>query len=262
MTASTMSLTNGCICCSIGAGFIETIVHLARCACRFDHIVIEASGVGDPWRIAEIALVEPGLRLNGVIVLADCSRIESTRRCTRRRHRAQSVRECDVVLLSKTDLVAADALEIARRTVRPGFQSRIERSLQHSMPDLWLRWASATQLFRFMPTCHGRSAIMEQGSDAGPIGVIVRSIAERLADAIRRFPPQLLRLKGTCRVSRRRRPQISAAGRQHLVAGPARCRTRKRTIDRRCRNWNQDCRPTKSSKPSSTARWRDALGSS
>ena len=38
-------------------------------------VSIEASGVGDPWKIAEIALIEPLLRLDRVVVLADASRI-------------------------------------------------------------------------------------------------------------------------------------------------------------------------------------------
>src|ERR1700742_142139 len=55
---ATMTLTNGCVCCSIGGGFFETLGSILDAPTAFDHIVIEASGVGDPWRIAEIALVE------------------------------------------------------------------------------------------------------------------------------------------------------------------------------------------------------------
>ncbi|RYX93345.1 MAG: GTP-binding protein, partial [Bradyrhizobiaceae bacterium] len=67
----TMTLTNGCVCCSIGSGFLDTLGRILDGQTRFDQIIIEASGVGDPWRIAEIALVEPSLRLNAVIVVAD-----------------------------------------------------------------------------------------------------------------------------------------------------------------------------------------------
>src|SRR5271156_2996345 len=62
---TTMALTNGCVCCSIGSGFLETLGSLLDGVERFDRIVIEARGVGDPWRIAEIALIEPALRLEG-----------------------------------------------------------------------------------------------------------------------------------------------------------------------------------------------------
>ena len=90
----TMALTNGCVCCSIGGGFIETLGKLLDDQTLFDHIVIEASGVGDPWRIAEIALIEPSLRLSAVAVIADASRIEAllADARVRERYRAQSVR--------------------------------------------------------------------------------------------------------------------------------------------------------------------------
>src|SRR5512142_1827591 len=68
---TTLALTNGCVC----SGFLDTLGGLLDSGERFERIVIEASGVGDPWRIAEIALVEPALRLDGVIVIADASRI-------------------------------------------------------------------------------------------------------------------------------------------------------------------------------------------
>src|SRR3546814_11559184 len=42
---------------------------------RPGHIVIEASGVGDPWQIAGIALAEPDLQLAAVVVLADAEQL-------------------------------------------------------------------------------------------------------------------------------------------------------------------------------------------
>lgn len=58
---TTMTLANGCVCCSIGDGFLDTLGNVLDARIPFDHIIIEASGVGDPWRIAEIALIEPSL---------------------------------------------------------------------------------------------------------------------------------------------------------------------------------------------------------
>ncbi len=86
---TTMTPANGCVCCSIGDGFLDTLGRILDDKIPFNHIIIEASGVGDPWRIAEIALVEPSLRLNAVIVVADAARISgSARRRARWRHRS------------------------------------------------------------------------------------------------------------------------------------------------------------------------------
>ena len=68
-----MALSNGCVCCAIGPDFGDS---LSRMLCRDpkpDRIIVEASGVSDPWRIAQLARLEPGAALDGVLVLADAT---------------------------------------------------------------------------------------------------------------------------------------------------------------------------------------------
>ena len=55
---NTISLANGCICCSIGDNLVEALVDLTRQRSLPDHIIIEASGVADPARIAELARLD------------------------------------------------------------------------------------------------------------------------------------------------------------------------------------------------------------
>jgi G3E family GTPase len=69
----TFALTNGCVCCSIGDDLTAALIAVIESPMPFDAVVIEASGVSDPWRIAQVALVDPGLSLDGVIVLVDAS---------------------------------------------------------------------------------------------------------------------------------------------------------------------------------------------
>lgn len=195
---TTMALTNGCVCCSIGGGFIEVLGGLLDDAAAFDHIVIEASGVGDPWRIAEIALVEPDLRLDAVMVLADASRIEMLLADPRVGATVRSQFErCNVVLLNKIDLVDRAALSSARAAVtRVCNGARIVETSQAAMPDLSRLRRSPPPLFAqryavdavdheeaFRRWSYQRSAAFDRG---------------RLAQAVARLPPQLLRLKGTC----------------------------------------------------------------
>ena len=68
-----IQLTNGCVCCSIGDDLMQTLAGVMRQAERPDHIVIEASGVADPARIAAYAAVDPDMRLDGIITLVDAS---------------------------------------------------------------------------------------------------------------------------------------------------------------------------------------------
>ena len=197
---TTMALTNGCVCCSIGSGFLDTLGSLLDSGERFERIVIEASGVGDPWRIAEIALIEPALRLDGVIVIADASRIAGL---IDDRRVGDTVRNqfarCDLVLLSKSDLVSGAELDASRRvvhSVRPDVP--IEILLRETMPEL--SSLSSRKSSRFRADAAGefvheqnfkRWAYRREGAfDRG-----------RLAAAIEELPAELLRLKGACRVA-------------------------------------------------------------
>jgi G3E family GTPase len=198
----TMTLTNGCICCSIGTSFIDTMCRVLDAPVPYERIVIEASGVGDPWKIAEIALIEPTLRLDRVIVLADASRIAQLIGDARV---GDTVRgqfdRCDVVLLNKSDLVDAAGLAAAREAVhrvRPDL--RIISTRRGAMPTLVQLETGATgSPFRvdspslgevdhgvqFASWCYRRNGAFDR---------------DALATALAAMPPQLLRLKGSCRL--------------------------------------------------------------
>ncbi len=68
-----IALTNGCACCSIGGDLTAALIRVLEAPLPFDEIFIEASGVSDPWKIAQVALADSALGLNGVIVLVDAS---------------------------------------------------------------------------------------------------------------------------------------------------------------------------------------------
>lgn len=108
----TMELANGCICCSLSSGFAEVIGGIRDRADQFDHMIIEASGVSDPARIAEFGQMY-GFPLDGIVVLADAEQVEAS---ARDRFVGEAVRRqferADLVLLNKTDLVSE--LEKAR----------------------------------------------------------------------------------------------------------------------------------------------------
>ncbi len=67
-----ISLPNGCVCCTVGAGLHEALDALATGPSPPDHIVIEVSGVADPSVAAAWGTVPP-FEPAGVIVLADAT---------------------------------------------------------------------------------------------------------------------------------------------------------------------------------------------
>jgi G3E family GTPase len=74
-SGDTIALTNGCVCCQIGDDLTGALIRVLDAEAPFDAVVVEASGVSDPWRIAQIGRATPELMLDGVIVLVDASAI-------------------------------------------------------------------------------------------------------------------------------------------------------------------------------------------
>ena len=105
-----MELSNGCVCCTIGDDLGETLTAIAAQPERPDRVLIEASGVAEPARIATSAGHWPGFELDAVLVAADA---ETIRRRAADKYVGQLVRNqldsADIVLLTKTDLCEPDA---------------------------------------------------------------------------------------------------------------------------------------------------------
>lgn len=72
----TIALSNGCICCSIGDGLTSALLELRRDPHPPDHVVIEASGVADPWKVAQIGLAGSAFSLAGIVTVADAAEIQ------------------------------------------------------------------------------------------------------------------------------------------------------------------------------------------
>jgi G3E family GTPase len=112
----TVALANGCLCCTIGDSLVTTLLAMLERADRFDHVVVEASGVADPGRIADLAVLEPRLARDGVIVVVDAAQVRD--RAADRRLTDTVVRQlaaADLLVLNKVDL--ADDLPASRAFV-------------------------------------------------------------------------------------------------------------------------------------------------
>jgi len=107
----TIALANGCLCCTIGDSLVTTLLALLERPQRFDHIVVEASGVADPGRIADLAVLEPRLVRDGVIVVVDAAEVRQ--RVADRRVADTITRQlaaADLLVLNKIDLAQDPAL--------------------------------------------------------------------------------------------------------------------------------------------------------
>ncbi len=104
--ADSIALTNGCVCCQIGDDLSAALIGVLQAEPAFDAIVVEASGVSDPWRIAQIALADPALGLGGVIVLVDSEALPAHARDPLLADTLQrQLDSADLLVLNKSDLV-------------------------------------------------------------------------------------------------------------------------------------------------------------
>jgi G3E family GTPase len=117
-----VSLSNGCICCSLEGDLLRTLAALLRRDPRPEFIVIETSGVADPADIVR-NLMDPLIwreaPLETVLCVVDATTPIATLNDALLR---SQLRAADVVALSKVDLVDAVAraqLRDAVRAVRP-----------------------------------------------------------------------------------------------------------------------------------------------
>lgn len=102
----TLSLSNGCICCSLANGFIETLIDLMARREEFDHIIVEASGVAHPSRIMDCARLDPDLAQDAIVVLIDADGFKAhlIDPLIAEFFKAQ-IANADLILLNKIDLV-------------------------------------------------------------------------------------------------------------------------------------------------------------
>ena len=113
----TMSFANGCVCCSLADGFAAALGRLRERADRFDHVVVEVSGVGNPRAVAQWGRT-PGFELDGVLVLADATEIQ---RQLADPYVGETVAAqlagADLIVLTKLDLVDPPAAAQARGAI-------------------------------------------------------------------------------------------------------------------------------------------------
>ena len=112
----TIQLSNGCVCCTMGADLFLAIGDVLDGDMHPDHIVIEASGIADPAKIANVAVAEPDLVYQGIITVVDGANIldQLVDRFIGDQVRDQ-IRVADLIYVSKTEL--SDHLSIKLATI-------------------------------------------------------------------------------------------------------------------------------------------------
>ncbi len=215
----TFELSGGCICCSMAEGVGPAIRNALRT--RPDAILIEASGVGEPRRIAEFALLDPALRLDMIVTLANAVALrEQLDDPLIGDTVARQFDGADLIVLNHTDDATAGQLEGAQdilRRLAPG--RRIVRTIEADLP-LDLLTATTHAIFAAGPleveTDHGHDFVRSQFQSTEPIA------RRALETMLSNMPDTVLRLKGWVKVRDEENPVLVqyVAGRWSLLPAP------------------------------------------
>jgi G3E family GTPase len=189
-----VSLSNGCICCSLQGDLLRTLATLLRRDPRPEFIVIETSGVADPADIVR-NLMDPVISAEAPLETVLCV-VDATQHAMLNDELLRSqLRTADVVTLSKIDLVDAAARAQIRDAIRAIRPAAVMVDAVHGEvpPDVL-----------FSPDLDRELVPREVGS-RGPVADRFEALSwtsdqplslPRLQQAIGRLAPKLARAKG------------------------------------------------------------------
>lgn len=113
-------LSNGCICCSLNGELVEMLAKMVQQRDRFDHMLIETTGIAEPAEVAGAFLAEPDIarhfQMGGILCLADAETFAET--VMDREEARRQVAFSDIVLLNKTDLATEEQRQASQEAIR------------------------------------------------------------------------------------------------------------------------------------------------
>lgn len=116
----TVSLANGCICCTIRDDLLNAVLNAINRPEKPEYVVIETSGVSDPFAVASTFLL-PQLRgqthVDGIITVVDAEQSRDLRG-EQAVLAMDQIAAGDIILLNKADLVSPAALQEIRAWIR------------------------------------------------------------------------------------------------------------------------------------------------
>lgn len=118
-------MNNGCICCTVRGDLIRILNRLMRQKKKFDHILIETTGLADPAPVAQTFFMDEDMKkllaIDSILTVVDAKHIglhlnEKKVDCVNESE--QQVAFADRILLNKCDLVTAEEKAEVRSMIK------------------------------------------------------------------------------------------------------------------------------------------------
>jgi len=112
-------MNNVCICCTVRGDLIRIIGNLMRRRDKFDHLVIETTGLADPAPVIQTFFVDEDIQsqllLDAVVTVVDAKHIHQHWDSDEAQ---EQIAFADVILLNKVDLVEPEILDDLENKIR------------------------------------------------------------------------------------------------------------------------------------------------
>ena len=191
-----ITLANGCACCSMGGDLYKAFSTALDFTPPPDHLLIEASGVAAPKRIANFARAEPDLALNGIVTVIDALNFEEMQ---------SDARVGDVIKeqISAAHLLLINKIDRVNERQRAEVEAKV-REINSTAPLIAIsNGALASEIFfgpRITPdelaATDADHHSHEMQFDRWSYRAEEKIDAETLRDILHTLPPSVLRLKG------------------------------------------------------------------
>ena len=222
-SATTIGLRNGCVCCSLAGGLVNALSEAIALDPLPDHVVVEASGVSDPRRIAQIARTGAGFSPEATVVVVAADQIETL---AHDRYVGDTViaqlAAADLLILNKIDLVDQARKQQVREWLKPHAPQAALIEAQHANVPIQImlgpmprvkredgagRLARTTSLPLLSPDSSRRGSLLgvkESDHTARFATRVFRSATPidetKLREVLDQLPRGVLRLKGFVRL--------------------------------------------------------------
>ena len=122
-------MNNGCICCTVRGDLIRIISNLMRRRNKFDHLLIETTGLADPGPVIQTFFMDEDIQrqvsLDAVVTVVDAKHVQQH---WGDREVLEQIGFADVILLNKTDLVTeSELVELEAKIKHLNILARVDR---------------------------------------------------------------------------------------------------------------------------------------
>ena len=192
-------MNNGCICCTVRGDLIRIISNLMAQRERFDHLIIETTGLADPAPVIQSFFTDEVMlrqtQLDAVVTVVDAKHIWDHWDSNEAQ---EQIAFADIILLNKAALVSLEILESLKTRVRS--LNAIAKIYQTNHCDLALDTVLGVQAFDLKNALSIDSELLDESAhehDQSVYSIAIREQGSVDSDKLNRWLYQLVQARGT-----------------------------------------------------------------